>query len=158
ALVHKLTLGSNSARVEDAVQGDVIKIFWTDKVGYKKSDNQMEGHLAIFDSIRDCDNRGPFACYWADNDRGDLDTPGDVKIKRSGWGFRCSPLDKTAVHPIHDVYVSKLTNLENLNDIPQKIGVKGSDDYSDNFLKKLENNHTTCDAMEKYVGIQDRSN
>lgn len=113
-LVKELGLGRNFSETEKARAGDIMKIYWNDKIGRGE-----RGHLVIFDSYRECKVNGQvakYACFWSSNTTNDAAVPGDQRAQ-DGWGMKCVPRSSY----VRSTF-TRLESLEGLNGAPEKMG------------------------------------
>jgi len=126
-LFQMLDIGKNFTGIEDARQGDFLKIWWTDEIGAKE-----RGHSVIFLGIRTDEKGVKFLKFWSSN------IPG-------GYGDKEIPITK-AKH----LLFSRLSNPQNLDRL-DKLSTR------DPYLVSMSSKSVTIDDVLKALCISKRS-
>ncbi len=132
-LFSELKLGRNF-RLEknsEALPGDFMKIFWTDKIGHEE-----RGHSVIFTGFHQS-KEGREICFWSSN----LASIGLA----AGMGTKC-----VAEKRIYRAIFSRLEFPEKLNKVPQLM-TPGTSKYNDAYLEGLTEKSSSPEEMYKKV-------
>lgn len=131
-LFEELQLGRNFTKIDEALPGDFMKIFWNDEIGAKE-----KGHSVIFMGVR-VEPSGRKICYWSSNQAYEGEPAG-------GMGVKCSDEKK-----IHRTLFSRLENpraLEKSLASISSVSKKYTDPYLSSLLKVASSPKEMCDKV-----------